>query len=324
MIEPRADAYGKEADSSALADYLELLALAGAEFARAELADLISDNNWRIRSRELFHTPSAPMAEGEDDEEPEEDRVGADLLPDPGVEAAIRVFDTLAERASELGDLYPFRIDDPRLVAIDPIEEQHVPYLSLLAITVAHAYNVVGGQRAEDAFEDLVARVMTARGLATVDMAAVAREAGDFRAAVRLAGERVFVVPAPEEVISRENANEEGVDTVSHLSWGDTRPGHWLYIGQATCGMSETWERKLGEPKPTQWGRLLGSFIQPAAYLAVPHHVEALHLQHLCSGAGRLVLDRLRLCRFVDGLSDDHLQLVDAVRGEGVWQPNRE
>ena len=325
MIEPRADAYGREADASALADYLELLALADAPLARAELADLIRDNEWRVRSRELFHTPLPPPIPGEeraDDEEPDEDRVAADLLPDPSAEAAGRVFDTLAERVTALGDLYPFLIDEPRLTLAGDIEVRHYAYLSLLAITVAHAYEVVGGRVAEDAFEELVATVMSARGLETVNVAAAAREGGDFRDVVRRAGEAVRLQPTPEAVISREHANDEGVDTLSHLWWGDGRAGHWVFIGQATCGKSESWTRKIAEPKAPLWGHLLNSLIAPIGYLAVPHHVDALHMQHLTTGAARLVLDRLRLCRYLPEVGPAQEALVTTVRAEPVWHPD--
>lgn len=318
MIEPRKDAYGREADTSHLADYLELLALAGRPLKRANLSDYLADNEWPVRSRELFHA-AGPELPGD---EPPEDELESGPGPSPADEAAGRVFDLIADRATMLGALYPFVVGDVEVTVDDPLKEHHGAYLALLAITVAHHYEVAVPAPPEHAFEAAVAAAMTARGLLTVDMGHAGRDAGDFRAAVQSAGDAVGVLAAPEAAPTKEHANEEGVDTVSHLAWGDTRAGHWLFIGQATCAKSTQWRRKIAEPKPAQWGKLLGSVVPPIAYLAVPHHVEDHQMLHLSDGDGRLVLDRVRLCRHLPTLTDDQQTILDAVRAEDVFHPS--
>ena len=318
MIEPRKDAYGREADTSHLADYLELLALSGRPLKRANLSDYLADSDWPVRSRELFHTADPPGA----DTEPPEDELESGPGPSPADEAAGRVLDLVADRATLLGVRYPFLIDDVQVTVGDLVPEHHDPYLALLAITVAHHYQITVPAAPEHAFEAAVASVMSGRGLATVDMGEAGRAAGDFRDAVRIAGETIGVLPAPEAAPTREHANEEGVDTLSHLTWGDTRPGHWLFIGQATCAKSPEWARKITEPKPAQWAKLLGSAVPPIAYLAVPHHVESPHMLHISDREGRLVIDRLRLCRHLSTLSDDQVGIIEAVRSEDVFHPS--
>lgn len=318
MIEPRKDAYGAEADTTHLADYLELLALAGRPLKRANLSDFLADTGWPVRSRELYHAAGPGTAGAE----PSEDELESGPGVSPADEAAGRVFDLLADREAVLGDGYPFVNDGLRLTTADPLEDRHRLYLALLAITVAHHYDVSVPTAPEDAFEAVVADAMAARGLLTVDMGLAGRTTSDFRDAVRAAGEAIGVLPSPGAAPSKRHANEEGVDTVSHLSWGDTRPGHWLFIGQATCAKSGEWPRKMAEPKPGQWGRLLGSVIRPMAYLAVPHHVEPPQMLHLSTGDGRLVLDRLRLCRHLPSLGSDQRGILDAVLSEPVYHPS--
>lgn len=317
MIEPRRDAYGPEADTSNLADYLEVLALAGTPLRRAELADYLAEEHWVVRSRELFHDPQV------DREEPAEDQQEGGAGPSPAEIAADNVFELLATRASELGARYPFALGEHELVLRDPIEDGHRPYLCLLAITVAHHYGVETEALPERVFEEVVADVMDGRGLATVDTGRAGRGRGDFRQLVRDVAEAVGLVAAPEAASSREHANEEGVDTVSHLSWGDVRAGHWVFIGQATCARSNEWESKIHEPRPPQWAALLSCVIRPVPYLAVPHHVEDEHLLNLSANAARLVLDRLRLARHLNGLSIDQAAILDAVIRQDVYHPLR-
>jgi len=317
VIEPRRDAYGPEADTSNLADYVELLALAGMPLKRAELADYLAEQRWVVRSRELFYDPQVDRGEPTEDEQ----EGGAEASPSEV--AAGNVFELLAARAAALGARYPFALDGHQLVAIEPITDDHNAYLCLLAITVAHHYEVETDERPERIFETVVADVMSARGLATVDTALAGRGRGDFRALVRAVGDAVGLIAAPDAASSREHANEEGVDTVSHLSWGDVRSGHWVFIGQATCARSSDWEVKIQEPKPAQWGPLLSSVVRPLPYLAVPHHVEDAHLLDLSSNSERLILDRLRLARHLGDLSGEQASLLKAVSDEDVYHPLR-
>lgn len=319
MIEPRKDAYGPEADTSNLADYLELLALAGKPLRRADLADYLGDADWTVRSRELFHDGTTVA----DAEEPSEDEAEGGTGTSPSVEAAERVFDLISDRETLLGDRYPFTNDGVEVKLVGAVEDTHRLYLALLAITVAHHYDVEVPVAVERAFEDIVAEAMRARGLLTIDIGRAGRASANFRETVRTAGNAVEVVPAPEDAPSRTHANDEGVDTLSHLSWGDVRPGHWLFIGQATCATSANWNAKILEPKPIQWARLMGSFVLPFAYLAVPHHVEPRQMEHLSFNHGRLILDRPRLCRYLAEVGSDQAGILDAVSAEDVFHPNR-
>jgi hypothetical protein len=299
-----------------LADWLELLALTGDPLGADKLADHLKDTNWTVRSRELFYEPGV-------DEPTEDDQEGGAGVSPPE-EVADQVLSIAESRQAALGQgLYPFKLEGNALSAIEPLLDSHRPYLVLLAITAAHHYDVSCTHVPERVFESLVAEAMRSRGLATCDLGATGRAARDFRETVRLAGHEVRVLPDEAGAPSRRWANDEGVDTVSHMSWGDTRPGHWLYIGQVTVGASNTWPMKIMQPAPAQWRGFMASMIEPVGYLAVPHHVEEEHLHYLTYKHSRLVLDRLRLVRHLpppDVGSPADAVLV-AVRNAGVYDP---
>ena len=63
MIEPDPDWYGSYARRSAIADYLELLALAGKSLTVEDLADRIRDNRWTSSLGERIGVPTPPDEE---------------------------------------------------------------------------------------------------------------------------------------------------------------------------------------------------------------------------------------------------------------------
>lgn len=72
MIEPDIDIYGGLARGSALADYLELLALAGKRCTRAQLEDAVKDKYWSRKRRHMIVDVQDLNEEGEfEDEEGE-------------------------------------------------------------------------------------------------------------------------------------------------------------------------------------------------------------------------------------------------------------
>lgn len=289
-IDPNIDRYGTYARASCLADYVELLALSGQRFTKSHLADLVVDSEWARRDVIAF-------VEDDDD--------------DTGEDWATTVYAMLAERADVLGDLYPFRLAGEQLIKRDGVTSES--YRCLLAVTVAHAWRLATNNRPERLLETLVADFMAQLSLEAVDFAARARGAGGFDVAVRRAGESVMLRPTPGAAPRNRRAQDAGVDVLANLWTGDHRPGRWTFVGQATCGKSDTWERKLGEPRPPLWAQYIGDPVDPAAFLAVPHHVEARQLRHLVEGSRCVVLDRLRLARLRRPLTADERALVDDV-----------
>ena len=317
-IVPAIDAYGTYGRASSLADYLEITALAGMRLDRAGLADIISDKGWISLMDELFTDPVPPAPRGDFEEEEE---VEGDVDDPPGMPQAGRVFDVLAERVEILSDLYPFDLSDNELSLKPGFDVRGSAYVGILAITLAHAYRVSAPKDPKRVLEESVTIALAERGLAAVNVGEVSRRPDtDFRATVTEVGQRVGLRPTPTAAISNVSANEEGVDALAHLPWADSRPGNWVFIGQVTCGKSDTWKKKAGDPSPTSWKAYLNVGIRPLAFLVVPHHVEARHLTKLVQDTDRLVLDRLRLAHFRPTVTDDEAALVDAVLSVGVEQ----
>jgi len=312
MRGPEPDTYGQYARASLLADYAELLALRGERVRRSLIADFLADAGWRLELIIGSEGPGASRAhELEDDEEGSlsERRDAAD-------EQAEIVFAQLAERLEILGERYPFSATAETLdlrAGKDPCEE---PYVALLALTVAHAFRLEVGEQPAQLFEEVVTQTLAERGLQAMGLASLRRDGLKFLDAVATACTQLGLRAVPGSTPLLRHAHDEGVDTICHLSWGDERPGAWAFIGQVTVGRSDTWERKLKEPSPDRWGKLLGTGLPPLPFLAVPHHVERFLLARLVDGGRGLVLDRLRLARFRSAVTAGERSVVQAVLDE--------
>ena len=312
ILSPEPDTYGPYARASLLADYVELTALKGRPVKRATVADFLadSDSRWDLDLIE-------PVGNGflDDDERPED-------LPERLADAdekASTVFRQLEERRHVLADRYPFEITEDVASLGPELDREANPYVAVLALTIAHAFNVASGVRPEALFERTVTGVLRARGLSSVGLAAVRREAGSFERALQAACERIGLKAAPDAAPRRRRAHDEGVDVLCHFGWEqDLRPGTWGFIGQVTVGRSDSWSEKIREPSPNQWKQFIGSRVPPSPFLAVPHHVERQTMEWLTSTGGAIVLDRLRLVRFKRENEVDEREVIQAVLQEEV------
>jgi len=264
--------YGSFARFSAVADFLELLALK--------------------TPRRYLQTP---FLERQLDKE--NVRLHSPLVPAPtdAAQAAGIVFDILEERARILGRRYPFVVTRrdglrARTLAIGS-------YRVLLALTAAHAYKVHCADP-KKLFEGLVARALAKLGLRTATTGTSRhRGHGGFAAVLTRACGEVGLEATPDAAVMSSAAQDEKVDTLAHLDLQDGRIGRWTFIGQVTVAESTEWERKAAEPKPKLWRSLITDTHAPSPFLAVPHHVEPAHFKSLHQRAEAIVLDRLRLAR---------------------------
>ena len=305
---PELNTYGRYARVSLLADYAELLALKGQPVKRATLADFLADNGWNLQ---LIQLP-------ESDHIDDESRELSEHL-DEAHEVASVVFRQMDERRDVLAERYPFEITDDAVALDSRVDLEASEYAVVLALTIAHAFNVSSMHRPEEMFERIVTKVLRTRGLSSTGLAAQRRKGGSFAAALRIACEEVGLKAAPDAAPRRARAHDEGVDILCHIAWEeDLRPGTWGFIGQVTVGHSDSWEEKIKEPSPEQWKLFTGTRVPPSPFLAVPHHVERPTMEFLTSKSGAIVLDRLRLVRFKDEIEADEREIMQAVIGEDV------
>jgi hypothetical protein len=294
-IAPSIEAYGTYARRSALADILELQAFQRPSLSTAELSDYIRDSGWVRSLGDQFTQVQTEDGSGDLGEEFDASDLAAD-----------GVFSILKERKEILGARYPFEVRSGRLCC-DNLASFQRGYALLLAVTVAHSYGLdINGINPRNFFEEVVTSCLSQKGLLAGNLGKARRQTGSLPEAVADISPICKLNPVTDTVLFRRRAQEEGVDVIAHLGWTDSRPFHWVYIVQATCGKSDTWYNKLCEPSEQMWKNILGLKVLPKAVLAVPHHIQRDMTMYLAErGNGeRLLLDRLRLCE-VDGDSLD-------------------
>lgn len=302
VIEIDIDRYGQDARGSALADYLELAALAGIRVTKAALRDLIVDNEWVRRPVRRYLLP---------------DDVDDD--PDSWSES---VFSIIAERGDALGDVYPFTVRGKSVVVKDrDLDRLSSRYLSLLAITVVHAWSLPCEESAEATLEMVVADTLSSVGMGAVGVGATDRRMG-FVDALREGGAALGLRPSPDPRPRSASAKDVGVDTLAGVVWRDHRQaGHWIVIGQVTTAQSQLWRSKLAQPEPARWANYLQEQLHPQVFLAVPHHVQREHLVDLMESRRGVVIDRLRLARNKPENSLRERQLIEAMLAARVESP---
>jgi hypothetical protein len=306
------DAYGTNARASAIADFVEVACLAGLAPSEDELRDRLKDSETSLPAEKyVLFGEADPATEEEEEQDGDANERYAD--------SARRIFELLRERSRILGDRYPFELAASRL----RLRAQHSgdSYLGLLAMTIAHAHGIRTAGDPKRIFEETVARVLNVRGWKAANLARqtkAQRGAATFEAALAAVCATCDLTADVAGVILSRAANDEGVDTVAHHSWGDDRAGRWTLIGQATLEKSDGWRKKLREPSPNLYRDLFREHVLPLPFLAVPHHVEPLHLEKLVQDSGSVVLDRLRLARFDSDLSAPEREILDTVRACAV------
>ena len=256
--------------------------------------------------RELFVMPEE--VRGADDE-------SGEGLGNDAEDATEKVFTLLAHRDVCLGEQYPFQLDlnDGRL---EFLGTTHAPYLALLALTIAHAFDIDGGPNPREVFEDTVCRALTNAGHKSINFSRVRADHGSFAEALTATGPHLDLRPVPLAAPVSARAQDAGADVLAHMSSGYTPGssiGAWTLVGQVTCAQSGDWQKKLGEVQVPAWQDRLGSVVRPQPFLAVPYHVEPGHLLALVKNNDRVVLDRLRLTTMLDRVSDDESAILDAV-----------
>ncbi len=309
IIEPDIELYGIYARESALADFLEIQAFHSPSMSEAQLSDYIEDSQWLGKLREHFTGPPTDLVNGS--EAPDESKGNDDSdREDRAQEFANRVFALIEIRKSLLGDRYPFKLEEGKIVLSGP---QHCAYNGLLAITLVHAYHLAGGPDPRKTFEECVHKAMGRRGFISRSIASEITAGRNIDDIVNELGDHLEIYPTPSAAWRQIYANDSGVDTVFQIRLGDKRPGRWVFIGQVTCGRSETWEKKITDASPDQWRKLLGMMCLPIRFLAVPHHISSDHLNFIVERRAATFLDRPRLCQWEHELLDEEKQLIDIV-----------
>jgi len=318
MIEFDIDWYGTYNRRSAIADYLELMALGGNNKSKEDLSDIIQDGaNWVTLLNESI-AYSEPENRIEDDRE--FDDTDLSLLQSEVETRVDDVQNVLRQRRDLLGDRYPFELDTDDGFMVCVRSTEHGPYLALLALTICHASGVFGLPRLPAyLFEDYLEESLNSYGLKTCCLGSRARKGGKFQDTLVDACRVVGLIADPGKSPHRKRANEEGSDTVTNLWPDDPRLGGVQFVGQATCAKSNSWKSKLMEPPVGHWEEWLLRKLAPIAFLSVPHHVEEATRSYLVSvDRKRDVLDRIRLAMVDRELLPDECLAIDIIMKHGA------
>lgn len=302
------EAYGNDARISALADWLELLALHNKPIRFAALKESLKD----LEYTELIELPEERLSPNDSPGPENTDRKKS-------LNAIDSTKQLLRERAKILGVKYPFKLDETILVK-KRHSKCHDLYLALLAITVANAYGVSKPVEPTKALEATVAKCLEATGLRVVNFAEYTR-AHRFDKGLELATEAIGMSADPTTAVLRTFRVDEKVDTIAHFDLLDGRIGKWSMIGQVTCAKSEQWENKISDPSPLTWQDLLNEVLQPLVFLAIPHHAETRKLHKLQKDKGRVVIDRLRLCLCDRPLVSNERKIIKAIKALPIAHP---
>lgn len=304
-LAPNVDIYGTYARASALADFIELASLHGFAWSKVKLADYINDLSWGSKIHENFLVPSSGNSSADEEGEG---------LGNDNEEAADRVFSLFTDRQDYLGTKYPFHLNSNN-GQLEVLNKKPSPYLVLLAITIAHAFDIDVNRDPHEVFEETVSEALNAAGHTAMNFARFRNGYSTFNDALVAAGPALSLHPIPLAAPISRRAQDDGGDVLAHVSAGYSTGGigAWTLVGQATCGQSNTWDRKLGEVKAPAWRMHLGVILPPQPFLAIPHHAERDHLYRLIEANQGMVLDRLRLTMMLDAVSDDEQTILNAV-----------
>ncbi|WP_404351149.1 hypothetical protein LG324_01455 [Phycicoccus jejuensis] len=301
-LEPDINAYGTYGRVEALADWLEVAALAGRRVTRAQLEDMIFDNGWTRLSPQQFLLP---------------DGMEEEATPESWVEA---VHSTLQRREQVLGVKWPFEIVGSWRVKKRPGANTVVPYTAMLALSVAHAWNVATTHKPEVLLEATIARALSGFGLAVAPVGTGTSFSGGFPEVMRQAAASLGIRCDPDAAPRKKSAKDEGVDTLALLGWpSDPRlAGQWVFVGQATVARSNEWYKKLMEPRRDHWRSRLIQPLEPQRFLVVPHQVASEYLTHLVGNDTGVVIDRLRLALVLDDVTGEERLVLDEILAAGV------
>lgn len=318
-IDPKIDLYGTKGRATYLADYLEYTALGGAEVRLSVLVDMVKDNNWGRKDFD-FTEPSSTWRNLDEMEDIEE-RVLA-KFDDGDEDVCSRVEEILVCRIRHLRDRYPFQLIDQglgaRLQLSLPCDVARCrPYLALLSLTIAHAYKMkvddLQASTVEDAFEALVAHCLVASGMPAVVIPTYEQS---LRYKIPAAVRELGLDPQVHLASFSKYANDGGTDIVCHLPVGDTRRHPcFLFLGQATCGQTETWEDKAKEVNIAAWRKMLSMDYNAFSFLAVPHHVDPRYWPLLAQESQAAIIDRIRLVAMSETTTDDGTKVAAVVLG---------
>jgi hypothetical protein len=297
-IEP--EVYGADLRHSCLADFLELEAAnQGESRSEADLADYIGDSNWHRLLEPRFTGGGIDAF------------VNADTPQDRSRDRAAAVINVVEQRSSMLGAKYPFSLTENRRVVRSAAGES---YLWFLFVSLAHGLDVGAVPDPATEFEKVVAVGLSSAGLPSLTVGTSAGTRDFSRKVHSIAESFESLVPTLDDAVHSRAQNDGGIDTFGMLRCGrDRRHAQWAFIGQSTVGKTESWLKKIAEPKPRFWKDVFGGRIIPVPFFATPHHVPNDYM-HKLADEERCIIDRIRLATWTQNPPESYAAYEQVMR----------
>lgn len=326
----------KSSEASGLADWAELTILTAhsAGLSRARIINLLNDDGTREADVEL-------AGEGEPEYPEAAEAEALDRELDTDLDARVeQLLDEVAARKSIGPSVYPFAVDDERVVL------RGAPgapaYFLLLILSVEHApYRKAKRTNDVEHAYDLLAleavRRFLGRGAEAVRFARNSNDPDDpvntrpkrFDEAIRWLRERLDLGRGLEDPHTEEEEehwefpgpglqpltsySDAGVDVVAWWRFKDGRIGFPVLLAQ--CTVQLRWERKLKDVDPDLWrGWINFGTVPPQKCLVIPFAVDLKeeNWPHRTTQAG-VIIDRVRFVELLDELAEEDLAgLVDS------------
>jgi hypothetical protein len=298
------DVYGDYARHSAIADHLELVARRGKPATMIGLETTLYDLDLVVTDKiKAVHMRTSAKK---------------DTAQEKARKTAERVFQLFVERQRVLAKRYPYRTDGKRL-EYESKNDTRRTYSAMLALSLAHAHRLKWPTKkpVPQVFEATLHEVADHQKVRIASIyPPLKTKAGTFEERLERAAKRL---PGPaRDFIYHKQAKDEDVDVVVHCLFRDNRPGNVVMAMQATVGTSDTWEKKSKEVMGGLYRKMFQLRLDPVFFLAIPHHVEPLHLELLHQRVDRVhIMDRLRIARLsgvVPSCASDAVALLGKMR----------
>lgn len=287
--------YGNRMYDSALADWVEFIALRKLSEPWNTVIDILSDMGIDKEYR--------PIRTSTEEEHPE--------LHSQDLDERMRSL--IEKRSVYLKEAYPFEFDGlDRLVRKQNFDFHADSYVTLLLISLLMGWGPIAvTDTATKLFEHVIDAALKGANISSA-IIGTSCTGHSFEGKLQLAGEELNIPTSVTGVDRSKYAKDCGVDVVAGYLWNDGRKAEQLFLIQAACGKAESWKTKLNNIDQAQWKDFFLERTMPISSLAVPYQLTYDVINDVLPLAGNTTfLDRLRLAKACDGQSIDEFLSVE-------------
>jgi len=227
-------------------------------------------------------------------------------------------FLSLADRAKQLGDSYPFGVgsDNATIKLRANITDTHRLYIALLMMSNLHYFDDKQSDLTSD-FENIGESVFKWLLPAHAEVHRFGKGKGNdgrYKGHIwdklkLLADDLSCKIKCVKDDFAKNDTGEAGLDLVGWVPWQDSASGRLLLFGQCAC--TPKWASKQHDASAAVWNSKLDLITNPLTVILIPYFLRSsggAWFRHT-DFAGFLVIDRLRFIRVLGATADKFKQL---------------